>query len=178
MTEIVQDPAGSVLPDAREMLDPPLAAVTTPPHVVAMAGAAATSRPAGKVSAKIAVSAMAAALALLSVIERVVEIALWNKPEMPRIAGRHVDVHGFSERIELMGKNGKLLFRDPKEMSIPEMVAELEELVAKAKTQINAAGAPRRSTLPRATPVTRTTPTTPAVMMLFNRFIGFSTTHL
>ena len=61
LTEIVQDPTGMVLPDAREMADEPLAAVTTPPHVVEMAGVAATTTPAGKVSVKIAVSVMAAA---------------------------------------------------------------------------------------------------------------------
>ncbi len=36
-----------------------------------------------------------------------VEFKLWNKPEVLKLAGRHVDVHGFFDRMELTGKDGK-----------------------------------------------------------------------
>lgn len=38
--------------------------------------------------------------------ERICEFKLWNKPDMLKIAGRHVDTHGFWDRVELTGKDG------------------------------------------------------------------------
>lgn len=38
-----------------------------------------------------------------------VEIRLWDKPGPLKLAGRHVDVHGFADRVELTGKNGSPL---------------------------------------------------------------------
>lgn len=62
-----------------------------------------------------------------------VELKLWSKPDALKLAGKHVDVHGFVDRMELTGKNGKPLFRDTKDMTLAEEVAELEALVAKVK---------------------------------------------
>jgi phage terminase small subunit len=38
-----------------------------------------------------------------------VEIKLWNKPEVLKLAGRHVDVKGFWDRMEVTGKDGAAL---------------------------------------------------------------------
>ena len=38
--------------------------------------------------------------------ERVCEFRLWDKPGVLKLAGRHVDVNGFWERMEHTGKNG------------------------------------------------------------------------
>jgi hypothetical protein len=67
-TAMVQDPEGIVLAEAKVTVDPPLAAVTAPPHVVVALGTAATSMPLGKVSVNVAVRPMAAALELLTVM--------------------------------------------------------------------------------------------------------------
>jgi phage terminase small subunit len=40
------------------------------------------------------------------IITREVEIKLWDKPGPLKLAGRHVDVHGFADRVEVTGKNG------------------------------------------------------------------------
>lgn len=41
--------------------------------------------------------------------ERTCEFKLWDKPGSIKLAGRHVDVHGFWERVELTGKDGSSL---------------------------------------------------------------------
>lgn len=40
-------------------------------------------------------------------ITRECEFKLWDKPGMVKLAGKHVDVHGFADRVELTGKNGR-----------------------------------------------------------------------
>lgn len=35
-----------------------------------------------------------------------VELKLWDKPAPLKLAGRHVDTHGFADRVEVTGKNG------------------------------------------------------------------------
>jgi hypothetical protein len=35
-----------------------------------------------------------------------IEVRLWDKPSMFRLAGRHVGTGGFVGRLELTGKNG------------------------------------------------------------------------
>jgi len=53
-----------------------------------------------------------------------VELKLWDKPSSLKLAGRHVNVHGFSDRVEVTGKNGKDLLPDPNKMALEEMYAE------------------------------------------------------
>jgi phage terminase small subunit len=38
-----------------------------------------------------------------------VEIKLWDKPGAIKLAGKHLDVHGFTDRLELTGKDGETL---------------------------------------------------------------------
>jgi len=38
-----------------------------------------------------------------------VEFKLWNKPEPLKLAGRHVGLKGFADRVELTGKDGKAI---------------------------------------------------------------------
>jgi phage terminase small subunit len=40
------------------------------------------------------------------VTETDVSIKLWDKPSMLKLAGKHVDVKGFSDKLELSGKDG------------------------------------------------------------------------
>ena len=35
-----------------------------------------------------------------------VEFTLWDKPGTLKLAGRHVDTHGFSDKVEVTGKDG------------------------------------------------------------------------
>jgi len=66
------------------------------------------------------------------VTEREVEVALWNKPEVLTLAGRHVDVKGFARTVEVTGKNGKPIEVDHvRAMSDQEIKARLQELAAK-----------------------------------------------
>jgi phage terminase small subunit len=39
-------------------------------------------------------------------VEHEVEFKLWDKPGMVKLTGRHVDLHGFADRVELTGKDG------------------------------------------------------------------------
>ena len=61
------------------------------------------------------------------------EVRLWDKPSMLRLAGRHVGVAGFVERLELTGKDGNAieLQRRIDQMSDEELKARVAELIAK-----------------------------------------------
>jgi hypothetical protein len=58
---------------------------------------------------------------------------LWDKPGMLRLAGRHVGVAGFVERLELTGKDGNAieLQRRVDAMTDDELKARVAELIAK-----------------------------------------------
>jgi phage terminase small subunit len=62
-----------------------------------------------------------------------IEVRLWDKPSMLRLAGRHVGVAGFVERLELTGKDGNAieLRRRIDQMSDEELKARVAELIAK-----------------------------------------------
>ena len=62
-----------------------------------------------------------------------IEVRLWDKPSMLRLAGRHVGVAGFVERLELTGKDGNAieLQRRIDQMSDEELKARVAELIAK-----------------------------------------------
>jgi len=61
-----------------------------------------------------------------------IEIRLWDKPSMLRLAGRHVGVKGFVHRLELTGENGSAIERQHRvdEMSDDELKARVAELMA------------------------------------------------
>lgn len=63
-----------------------------------------------------------------------VEIRLWDKPGALKIAGRHVDVHGFADRVEVSGRNGgPILTRDiTKSYSDAELDARIAEEIERA----------------------------------------------
>jgi len=62
-----------------------------------------------------------------------IEVRLWEKTSMLRLAGRHVGVAGFVERLELTGKDGNAiaLQRQIDQMSDEELKARVAELIAK-----------------------------------------------
>jgi len=61
-----------------------------------------------------------------------IEIRLWDKPSMLRLAGRHVGVKGFVHRLELTGENGSAIELQHRvdEMSDDELKARVAELMA------------------------------------------------
>jgi len=62
-----------------------------------------------------------------------VEVRLWDKPSMLRLAGRHVGVKGFTNRLELTGDDGQpvgVVCRIDS-MSDEELKARVETLIAK-----------------------------------------------
>jgi hypothetical protein len=62
-----------------------------------------------------------------------IEVRLWDKPSMLRLAGRHVGIAGFVDRLELTGKHGNAieLERRVTEVSDDELKARVAELIAK-----------------------------------------------
>lgn len=76
------------------------------------------------------------------VVEYEVEMKFWDKPGTLKLAGRHVDVAGFFEKMEVTGKNGGPLSvedaRDPSRMTTKEREARLAELLAKEGQAPNA----------------------------------------
>jgi hypothetical protein len=67
------------------------------------------------------------------VAERDIEISLWDKPSMIKLAGKHVGVPGFSDRPELTKSNGKPMYPNPKDLSDDELLAEFEALLSQMK---------------------------------------------
>jgi phage terminase small subunit len=65
---------------------------------------------------------------------REVEIKLWDKPGPLRLAGKHADVHGFADRMEVTGKDGgpvQVERIDISKLSAKELL-DLERIVGKA----------------------------------------------
>jgi len=62
-----------------------------------------------------------------------VEVRLWDKPSMLRLAGRHVGVKGFTNRLELTGDDGQAVGVVCRidSMSDEELKARVETLIAK-----------------------------------------------
>ena len=62
-----------------------------------------------------------------------IEVRLWDKPTMLRLAGRHIGVRGFTDRLEITGRNGKpiALERRVDEMSDEALRTRVAELMAK-----------------------------------------------
>jgi hypothetical protein len=60
-------------------------------------------------------------------VEKEYEISLWDKPGTLKLAGRHLGVAGFYDRMEVTGKNGK-----PIEV---EVIRQESDAELKAKTQ-------------------------------------------
>jgi phage terminase small subunit len=63
-------------------------------------------------------------------VTRTVEIKLWDKPGMLKLAGRHVGL--FPDKLELSGKDGAPLFPAEAKMTRAEMQREIERLEALA----------------------------------------------
>jgi phage terminase small subunit len=63
-------------------------------------------------------------------VTRTVEIKLWDKPGMLKLAGRHVGL--FPDKLELSGKDGAPLFPPEAKMTRAEMQREIERLEALA----------------------------------------------
>jgi phage terminase small subunit len=63
-------------------------------------------------------------------VTREVEIKLWDKPGMLKLAGRHVGL--FPDKLELTGKNGAPLLAPEQKMTRAEMQREIERLEALA----------------------------------------------
>jgi len=61
-----------------------------------------------------------------------IEVRLWDKPSMLRLAGRHVGVAGFTDRLEPTGKKGNAieLQRRIDDMTDDELKARVAELIA------------------------------------------------
>jgi len=61
-----------------------------------------------------------------------IEIRLWDKPSMLRLAGRRVGVAGFTDRLELTGRNGNPIELDRRinKMSDDELKTRVAELIA------------------------------------------------
>lgn len=67
------------------------------------------------------------------VLEREVEFRLWDKPGTLKLAGRHVNVAGFYDKVEVSGPDGgPIPFEN---LTTAERVARLGELIAKAQTE-------------------------------------------
>jgi phage terminase small subunit len=62
-----------------------------------------------------------------------IEFRLWDKPSMLRLAGRHIGVAGFTNRLEITGKNGQSIEFEQRvnEMSDEALKARVTELMAK-----------------------------------------------
>jgi len=62
-----------------------------------------------------------------------IEVRLWDKVQPLTIAGRHVGVEGFGNRVELTGKNGNAieLHRRVHDMTDDELKTRVAELIAK-----------------------------------------------
>lgn len=65
---------------------------------------------------------------------RDVEIRLWDKPGPLKLAGRHVDVKGFSDRTEITGKNGGPIMIAP--MTAEQAAREIAEIEAEARGEL------------------------------------------
>lgn len=71
-------------------------------------------------------------------VTREVEIRLWDKPGALTLAGRHVAVAGFSNKLEVTGKDGTPLVADPMaSMSSDEQRRALAEIVSAAKARVS-----------------------------------------
>jgi len=67
-----------------------------------------------------------------------VELKFWDKPTTLKLAGRHVDVRGFFDKVEVTGKDGAPLTPDPMAaMSSDEQRRELARLLASAKARLD-----------------------------------------
>ncbi len=68
---------------------------------------------------------------------REVEFKLWDKPGTLKLAGRHVGVAGFFDKVEHTGKDGAPLIPDPVvAMSSDEQRREAARLIAEAQARI------------------------------------------
>ncbi len=62
-----------------------------------------------------------------------IEVRLWDKPSMLRLAGRHIGVRGFTDRLEITGNNGRPIELEQRinEMSDEALRVRVAELMAK-----------------------------------------------
>jgi len=73
-------------------------------------------------------------------VTREVELKLWDKPGPLKLAGRHVNVAGFFDKVEVTGKDGgPVRFEN---LTTSERVARLGALIEKARTENEDGGEP------------------------------------
>jgi len=67
------------------------------------------------------------------------EVRLWDKPSMLRLAGRHIGVLGFTARLEITGKNSRPIELEQRvnQMSDEALKAHAAELMAKLLSSAN-----------------------------------------
>lgn len=73
-------------------------------------------------------------------VTREVELKLWDKPGPLKLAGRHVNVAGFYDKVEVTGKDGgPVRFEN---LTTSERVARLGALIEKARSESEDGGEP------------------------------------